>query len=307
MNPLRGIALKLVSVVLFVTMASLIKAASDVVPSGQAVFFRAFFALPVILGWVTLRGDLRTGLKVAKPSAHVVRGAVGSAAMICGFTALSLLPLPEVTALGYVAPLFTVILAAILLGERVRIFRISMVLIGLAGVIVILSPRLSLLRDGALETAALWGIGFVMASAFLRALAHVQIRRMTATEQTSAIVFWFSLTATGLSLFTVPFGWVLPPAEVAFMLVLAGIIGGVAQITMTTAYRFGTASMLAPFDYASILIASVVGMMIFDEVPTRELIVGSVIVTAAGIAIVLRERQLGLRRGKARSGLTPQG
>ena len=166
---------------------------------------------------------------------------------------------------------------------------------------------MTLLRTGELETAALLGIVFVLASASFRALAHVHIRRLTATEETSAIVFWFSVTATALSLATLPFGWRVPGPAEAGMLVGAGLIGGVAQIALTSAYRFGHASLLAPFDYASILLAGAVGYLVFDEVPTVWMIAGAGVVMVAGVAIVWRERQLGIRRSRARAGLTPQG
>lgn len=304
MSPLRGIALKLTSVVLFTVMASLIKASSASVPTGQAVFFRSFFAMPVILVWLAMRGDLATGLKPKRPMGHVWRGLIGVSAMGCGFAALGLLPLPEVTALGFAAPLVTVLLAAVLLGERLRIFRLSAVLLGLIGVTVVLWPRLSFddLSDG-----ATLGVILVLISAFLRALAQIHVRQLVATEETAAIVFYFSLTATLFSLFTVPFGWTMPAPEVLAMLVSAGVIGGIAQIFLTSAYRFAGAAVVAPFDYASILFAIVFGYVFFDEVPTVMVLIGSAIVVLAGGIIIWRERQLGLQRGKARPNMTPQG
>ncbi len=303
MSPLRGIALKLSSVVLFTIMASLIKASSAHVPTGEAVFFRSFFAMPVILAWLAMRGDLGTGLKVKQPLMHVWRGLVGVTAMGCGFAALGLLPLPEVTALGYAAPLMTVLLAAVLLGERLRLFRMSAVLLGLVGVTIVLWPRLTLDDVGG---AATLGVALVMASAVMRALAQIQIRRMVAIEQTSAIVFYFSLTATLFSLLTIPW-WVWPAPEVLAMLIGAGVIGGVAQIFLTSAYRFAETAVVAPFDYASILFAILFGYWFFDEVPTATVLSGSALVVLAGGIIIWRERKLGLERGKARPNMTPQG
>ncbi len=304
MSPLRGIALKLTSVVLFVIMSAIVKFTSGEVPTGEAVFFRSFFALPVIVGWLLLRGDMKAGLYVASPMSHFLRGIVGSGAMAFNFAALGLLPLPEVTALGYAAPPLTVIFAAVLLGETVRLFRISAVLIGLLGVLVIMVP---LLTVSEVSTAVLWGIGCVMGSAVLRALVQIHIRRMVQTEQTSAIVFYFSLTTTLLSLLTVPFGWVMPEPATLMLLIAAGLIGGVAQICLTSAYKGAEAALLAPFDYASILFAILIGYLVFAEVPTVLMLVGSAIVVASGIAIILRERALGLKRFKARPGMTPQG
>lgn len=304
MSPLRGMALKLSAVFLFVIMASLIKASSDVVPAGEAVFFRSFFALPVILGWLAFRRELSTGLRTRNPMGHLWRGMFGVSAMACGFAALGLLPLPEVTVLGYAAPIMTVIFAALLLGEKIRLVRMSAVAIGLVGVVIVMLPQLG---NEELGTEARWGVALVLASATLRALAHVHIRKLVQNETTSAVVFYFAATASCLSLLTLPFGWVMPDAITASQLIGAGFIGGVAQILLTSSYRHAEAAFLAPFDYASILFALVIGYTIFDEIPTIHTLIGSVVIIGAGVLIIWRERQLGVKRGPARSNLTPQG
>lgn len=306
MSPLRGIALKLASVFLFMVMASLIKASSATVPPGEAVFFRSFFAIPVILGWLAWRHDLSTGLKARSMSGHVWRGVIGVAAMGCGFAALGLLPLPEVTAIGYASPLLVVIFAAVLLGEKVRVVRLTAVGIGLVGVLIVLWPRLSV-SEGLAGNAALVGVALTLASAALRALAQVHVRRMVASETPSSIVFWFSATAAALSLVTAPFGWVVPDPGVAAMLIGAGLIGGAAQIILTSAYRHSEAALLAPLEYTSILFALLIGYVVFSETPTGAMLLGSAVVILSGVLIIWRERQLGLQRGKARPGMTPQG
>ncbi|MDU8928039.1 DMT family transporter [Alisedimentitalea sp. MJ-SS2] len=307
MSPLKGIALKLASVVMFVTMASLIKAVSDHVPPGEAVFFRSFFAIPVIIGWLWARGDLRTGLKVASPIGHFWRGFVGTTAMGLMFAGLGLLPLPEVTAIGFAAPILTVVFAAMFLNEPVGFFRLSAVGLGLVGVLVVLSPRLTAFSSDTVETTQALGALVVLAGAGCAALAQVYIRKLVATEQTSAIVFYFSLSATVFSLFTLPFGWIMPSGYEATLLILAGLIGGVGQILLTSAYRFAGASVVAPFDYASMLFALVIGYFVFDEVPTGQMLIGAGIVICAGVVIILREHRLGLKRGRARKNMTPQG
>ena len=304
MTPLRGIALKLGSVFLFIVMAALIKATSQDVPPGEAVFFRSVFALPVILGWLAWRGELSTGLRAERPMGHVWRGVIGVSAMGCNFAALGMLPLPEVTAIGYAAPLMTVLLAALLLGERLRAVRMTAVGIGLCGVLSVLWPRLSV---DAVDRVAAIGAALVLASAALRAMVQIHIRRLVQTESTSAIVFYFSLTSTGIALLTLPFGWTLPGPEAALMLVTAGVLGGIAQILLTSAYRGAEAALLAPFDYASMLFALIIGYSVFGEVPTGTMLLGAGIVMAAGGLIIWRERQLGIERGKARPGMTPHG
>ena len=307
MNPIKGILLKICAVILFISMASLIKATTAHVPAGEAVFFRSLLALPVILVWLWARGDLRTGLKVKSRMGHFWRGFVGTAAMGMMFAALGMLPLPEVTAIGYAAPLLTVVFAAMFLGEEVRVFRIGAVALGLVGVMVVVSPRLSTLSGPTMQTTEAFGAMLVLMGATLAALAQIYIRKLVQTEQTSAIVFYFSITSTGLSLLTLPFGWVMPTMSEFGLLVGAGLIGGLAQIFLTSAYRFADASVVAPFDYASMIFALGIGYVFFGEVPTQQMLFGASLVILAGVLIIWREHKLGLERTKARKGVTPQG
>lgn len=306
MTPMRGIAFKIASVAMFVGMAGCIKAASDSVPAGEAVFFRSLFALPVIFAWLLWRQELSVGLTVANPMGHVWRGLVGTIAMGLGFAGLGLLPLPEATAIGYTAPLLVVVFAAMFLGETVGIYRLSAVALGMIGVMIVLSPRLTAM-PGALADREALGALMVLMGACFAALAQVFIRKLVKTERTSAIVFWFSVTATVLSLFTIPYGWTLPGPGVAALLVAAGILGGFGQIFLTTGYRYADASLIAPFEYTSMLLALVVGYMVFDETPTARMLTGAGIVISAGVLIIWRERQLGLQRGRSKAGMTPQG
>ena len=307
MSPVTGILFKLASVALFISMASLIKATAGHVPPGEAVFFRSFFAIPVILGWLWWREDLKTGLQVKSPMGHVWRGVVGVTAMGLGFAGLGLLPLPEVTAIGYAAPLLVVIFAAMFLGEEVRLFRLSAVALGLAGVMIVIWPRLSTFASPTIERGAALGAILVLMGAVFAALAQIHVRNLVKSEQTSAIVFFFSLTATVLSLLTLPFGWVWPSALEAVLLVGAGLLGGVGQIFLTSSYRHADASVVAPFDYASMLFAIVIGYVFFAEVPTRQTLIGAAVVIAAGVLIIWRERRLGIQRTQARKGMTPNG
>ena len=306
MRPLRGILLKLGSVLIFIVMASLIKATAAHVPAGEAVFFRSLCAIPVIVVWLTVQGKLRQGFRTANPLGHVWRGMMGTTAMGLGFAALGLLPLPEVTAIGYAAPILTVVFAAMFLGEQVRLFRILSVALGLTGVLIVLSPRLSVL-EGATTHAEALGAMLVLGAAVFAALAQVFVRKLVLTEKTEVIVFYFSVTATLLSLITLPFGWVWPTSGAAALLVLAGVLGGTGQILLTAAYREADASLIAPFDYASMLFALLIGWFVFSEMPTATMLIGAALVVLAGVLIIWRERRLGLERARARKAMTPQG
>jgi drug/metabolite transporter (DMT)-like permease len=307
MNPIRGIGLKVLSVLVFTLMAICVKAAAaEGIPPGERVFFRSFFAIPVIVVWLVWQHNLAHGLDTEHPMGHVWRGLVGTAAMGLGFTALGLLPLPEATALGYAAPLLTVIFAAMFLGEQVRAFRLTAVAIGLVGVLIVLAPRMTMLSfDDASKLQTVGAMAALMGAVFA-ALAQVFTRRLVLTEATAAIVFYFSVTATLLSLLTVPFGWKLPSPGAAALLVGAGLLGGVGQILLTQSYRHAAAGVIAPFDYVSMLFALVFGYALFGEIPTRPMLVGAALIVAAGLFIIWRERRLGLQRG-SRKTMTPQG
>jgi drug/metabolite transporter (DMT)-like permease len=305
MRPLRGILLKVASVIVFIAMASAIKYVAERIPPGEVVFFRSLFAIPVILTWLWLRQELAQGVGTANPMGHVWRGVVGTTAMGLGFAGLAFLPLPEVTAIGYAAPLLTVIFAAMFLGEVVRGFRIAAVTLGLVGVLIVLSPRVTV-TGGASHAEAL-GAMLVLTGAVFAALAQIFVRKLVATERTATIVFWFSVTATVLSLATLPFGWVLPSPTDAAFLVAAGLLGGIGQILLTSSYREADASVVAPFEYVSILFALAIGYFVFDEVPTLTMLLGATLVVIAGILIIWRERRLGLERARQRKAMTPQG
>jgi drug/metabolite transporter (DMT)-like permease len=307
MRPLRGIAFKLGSVLVFILMASLIKATAAHVPAGQAVFFRSFFAIPVIVAWLVWRRELATGLRANAPMGHVWRGVVGTMAMGLGFAGLGYLPLPEVTAIGYAAPLLTVVFAAMFLGEEVRLFRISAVILGMVGVLIVLAPRLSIVSNDAAGVTEAFGAMLVLGGAVFAALAQVFVRKLVNTEKTAAIVFYFSLTATVLSLVTLPFGWVWPTPTETTLLISAGLLGGLGQILLTSSYREADASLVAPFDYASMLFALGIGYFVFSEVPTWTMLGGASLIVTAGILIIWRERQLGLERARQRKAMTPQG
>lgn len=297
-NASLAVGLKVTAIFLFTVLAAMIKAATENVPPGEAVFFRSLFAIPVIALWIWQRGQLREGLIPKNLMGHVWRGLFGTTAMALTFAGLGMLPLPEVTAIGYATPIFTVILASMLLGEKIRIIRISAVAMGLVGVMIVMWPRLSL---SDFNNAATLGTCLVLAASVLRALVQIHVRQLVQTEHTAAIVFWFSVTATVLSLFTIPFGWVWPDPVALWLMIGAGLIGGVAQIIVTSAYRFGAASMLAPFDYSSMIFAVVIGWAIFGELPTTVMLLGSTLVIAGGALIIWRERQLGLKGGRARA------
>lgn len=303
-NALRGIALKVLSVAIFVAMSALIKAAGQL-PAGQIVFFRSFFAIFPILLMLAWRHQLGTALRTSNPLGHIARGAVGVVAMGCTFFALTRLPLPEAIMLNYAQPLLVVVFSALFLGELVRTYRWTAVLIGMVGVVIISWPNLSLFGQG-IGAGQAAGVVAALLGATFSAVAMLLVRRLVHTERTPTIVMWFSLTATVVSLATIPFGWAALDVWQTICLVLAGICGGMAQIFMTEAYRHAEASTVAPFEYTSMILAIIVGYFAFSDVPTIYTIVGGLIVVGASLFIIMRERQLGLERSAAQKANPPQ-
>jgi len=212
-------------------MFGFIKATSQDIPAGEAVFFRSFFAIPVLTIWLIWRGVFPSSLKAVNPMGHVWRGLMGSFAMACGFFAIGLLPLPEVVAIGYAAPLMVTMLAAMFLGEKIRLVRLSALLLGMFGVMLVLSPRLTILDAD--TTSQLESIGALVAlmAAVFSALAQVFARKLVATETTGSIVFYFSLMSSTLALLTIPFGWEVPNKE---QLLLSIWLGSAKQGTIAT-------------------------------------------------------------------------
>ena len=306
LNPLFGIGLKVVSVVFFVGMQSFIKAAG-VLPAGQIVFFRSFFAIFPIIVFLAWQRQLSTALKTERPLSHIARGLVGVFSMGMGFFALTRLPLPEAITLNYAQPLLVVVFSAVFLHEVVRAYRWSAVVIGLVGVVIISWPKLTLFTSpGGMDNGEVLGVAAALGSAAVSAVAMLLVRSLVHSEKTPTIVLWFSLTASVAGLLSLPFGWEpLTPAQFAF-LVACGFCGGMGQILMTEAYRHAEASTVAPFEYTSMILGLIVGYLAFGDRPTIHILVGGAIVIGAGIFIVWREQRLGLKREAADEASPPQ-
>jgi drug/metabolite transporter (DMT)-like permease len=286
----RGIALKTGATLAFSLQYVGIKLAGSV-PVGEVVFFRAIFALvPLLLlslhtiGWSQM-------VRTDRPWLHLIRSAVGSSGMFLNFAALKLLPLADITASGFVQPIFAVVLAALVLKEVIGPYRGTAVIVGFAGVLLMIEPHGGLL---AIVTHGLsTGAGLALMGAFGSAFVVIYIRQMSATEKSETIVFYFMAFCAVVGALTMIW-WRVPlsPTSAAWLIV-AGVFGGFGQIAMTFSYRYAEPSLLAPLDYSSMIWAVTFGFLIFGEVPTAMVLFGAAIVTAAGVFIAFREHRLG--------------
>lgn len=303
---MRAIGFKVGSVVFFISMVSLIKASGDV-PPGQLVFFRSVFGIVPIVILLAWRGQLIEGMKTDRPLAHFWRALVGVVSLGLSLVALTKLPLPEAVAMGYATPILIVIFGAIFLKENVRLYRWSAVAVGLIGVAIIAWPRLTVFSGDAGEISELTvGAIAALVSTVFSAFAAMHVRHLVQSERSATIVLYFSVSCCLFGLLTLPFGWVVLTAEQWAFLVAAGFLGGIGQILMTEAYRHGDVSVIAPFEYTSLLLSIVIGYLFFNDVPTITMLIGGTIVVGAGLFIIWREHALGLERRKARE-VTPPG
>jgi drug/metabolite transporter (DMT)-like permease len=297
MNALRAILLKLLSVLLFAVMSTLIRAAGKTFPLGEIVFFRSSFAILPVLLIYAWRNELREAVVTRRPLGHLGRGMQAIFGMFMNFAALARLPLMEATAISFASPLITVAMAAIILRERVRIYRWSAVAVGFGGVLIMLWPYIDVggfMQLGATERTI--GAICALAGAFSNAGTVIQTRRLTDSETTSSIVFYFSLICAIAGLATWPFGW-QPMSFMEFvMLAMIGVIGGLSHLVLTESYRFAPASVVAPFDYTAMIWAFLLGYFVFGELPTNYVYAGGAVVIACGLFILWRERVVGVRR-----------
>jgi drug/metabolite transporter (DMT)-like permease len=308
MNTGKGIALKLISAVLFALMSALIRYLGVRYPVGEVVFFRSAFAIVPVMAIYAWRGELTAVVRTERPLGQAGRGAISIVGMFCNFGALARLPLIESNAISFTSPLFCVALAALILQERVRIYRWSAVVVGFLGVLVVLAPhstgeQWTLAAAGA---TSLVGVLFGIAGSFANAGTVIQTRRLTQSESTSSIVFYFSLSCALAGLATWPFGWISPSGGEFAALISIGVLGGSAHIFLTESYRYASASVVAPFDYTTMIWALVLGYLMFGETPTLAIVVGSIIIAAAGLFVIWRERQLALAHRREVAGVAAE-
>jgi drug/metabolite transporter (DMT)-like permease len=293
LRPLLGIGYKVASIFLFVIMMAMVKILDERVPLGQTIFFRALIGLCAVFFVYRLRGEFRQTFTIVSVRKHINWALCCACAMMLWFTALTLIPLPEATAIGFVVPLITVALAWLVLGERVRIFRWMAVLVGLLGVGIIIWPRLGAGAD--YGSSAALGAMVALCSATLWALAQIFLRRLTETESSGSAVLSFSVATMVLGLVSIMWGWVTPGLIEWVAIAVCGLAGGFGQLCIAQSLRYGEASTMAPFEYLTFPVASIVGIFFFSEYPDSNVWYGLPLVVVAGLFVMYRERQLSRR------------
>ena len=278
---LPAIGMRLLSVVIFALMNSAIKLAERHGASvSEILFFRQFGACLRVSG-VILAGPGLPSIATKRLPAHVVRAVVGLSAMAFTFNGIVALPLAEATTIGFTVPVFATILGALVLREPTGWHRWAAVATGFAGVLIVAQP------GG--DHFPLWGAGCALAGAFGTASVSILLRQIGKTESALTTVFWFS--ALSLVPLSVIYARAAQPHELVTWACLAsvGILGGLAQIAMTTSLRLGPVSVVVPMDYSSLLWATLLGWLVFDTLPAKATWFGAPVIVASGLYIVWRE------------------
>ncbi len=290
-SPMLGIAFRLGAATSFGFMAAAIKLGHEAgIAVAELAFYRFAFGLPPLFVWMALTHSFGAW-RTQRSMMHVSRGVLGLGTMVIAFYALAFLPLAEAATIGFVAPLFSVMLSAIVLREPVGRYRWSAVAIGFLGVLIVMQPGGSALSPIGLTLALCAALGV--------AGVTITIRSMSKTESAQTTVLWFtgfSILVTGALM---PFFAEAHDGREWAILGAVGVAGGLGQLFLTSALRVAPVSVVVPFDYTQLLWAVLLGWLLWDTHPPAATWIGAGIIVASGLYTLYRERQLGREKPPA--------
>ena len=274
----------------FSTMGAMLKlAAVGGLNAPELVFYRSVFSLPAILLFV-FRRDSLAALRPNNPLAHLWRSGLGLISMGLTFQALILLPLADATAINFTAPIFATILSFLVLKEDVRLHRWAAVLVGFIGVLIVARPGGSSLP--------VIGVSVALIAALGQAGVTTTLRQIQRSENLSAIVFWFAVSGIVVGGLLMPFFGHAHGATAMACVIAGGLAGGLGQLFMTASLR-APISVVTPFDYLQIVVATAYGWLLFSDIPTLHTIVGATLITASGLYTAFREHRRRVRQAAA--------
>lgn len=279
----RGALWIILGCIMFSCMTAMVKFLGGSFDSFQLAFFRALFGLFAVLPFF-----LRYGLGVVRTrrlGLQLTRAIGGSFAMLCGFYAITHLPLADAVSISYARALFLIPLAVLFLGEVVRLRRWTATAVGFVGVVIMLRP------GGEIAPATFVAV----LGAFLGAAITILIKKLSTTERPESLLFYFGAVSSLVALGPALMVWRAPtPTELAFLMAI-GALGAAGQYFMIRGYRIGETTALLPFDYTRLLFAGAIGYLVFAELPDIWTVSGALIVVAATLYIGIREARLGKR------------
>jgi len=297
-RPLFAIALRLTAVICLSVMFITVRLASERgVHVIESLFYRQALALPVVAVWLMSAGGLAT-VRTRRIGVHASRMAIGLTGMCLNFLSYILLPPAEAATIGFTMPIFGTILSALILREATGWHRWGAVLIGFVGVLVMIRP------DAGHFPAQ--GVAVAIAAALVTASVSLVLRELGRTEPAGVIVFWF----TALSM--IPLGLAMPFVAQGHdlltwaMLLMIGLFGGIAQLCLTAALRWGPVSVVLPMDYSAIIWTTLLGVAIGEDWPLATTWIGAMLIVGSGLYIAWREH-VRARRPMVSPAVPPRG
>ncbi|GAB4483880.1 MAG: DMT family transporter [Erythrobacter tepidarius] len=290
-RPLLALFVRLLTALALATMAMLVKLAGE---RGahliELIFWRQAITAGVICAGLALTGRIAL-LRTTRLGSHAMRAASGLFGMIFTYGAVLLLPLAEATTLGFTAPVFAVLIAMILFREKIGPYRWAAVVMGFAGVVLVMQPG-----SGHHEGVTLAGVAVGLMAPLMVAIISFQIQDLNQTENPWSIVFWFAALSTPVAGLALPFVSTAHDAQTWGIIIAMSLMGVLAQMLLTTSLRFGSAAVILLMDYTALLWASIYGYLVFDRAAPASLWLGAPLIIAAGVLIAWRERQLAKQR-----------
>jgi len=254
--PVRGMALMMVAAILNMSMAAILKGLVKELPVFEIAFLRHFFGTMLLLPLLLRPGA--NPFRTQRFGMHSLRAVLNTVAILAYFTAIGLIPLTQVTALGFTSPLFASLFAVVILGEALRRARVIGLLLGLAGALIILRPGFQEISGGAM---------LALGSALFWAGAMTTIKSLARTDSSVAIAFYAAFLQLPIAFVLTLFVWQMPTlAQLGTTFVIA-IIGTLAQLSISQAFREADATVVLPMDFTKLIWASILGYLLFAELP----------------------------------------
>ena len=274
----------IVSCFLFACMGVCVKLASSDFSTGEIVFWRGFVSMAMMAGLALSRG---VALRTPHWRMHLSRSISGSTALGCYFFAIGALPLATAVTLNYTSPLFVALLLALFFRERLNALASGAVLMGFAGVVVLLRPTLQ---------PEQW-VGAVagLSSGAVASLAYISLRELGRKDEPEVrTVFWFSLMTATIGLAWSLFSDLhLPDLGQLATLLGVGLFGGLAQLAMTRSYRYGRTVVSANLSYATVVFASLFGTLLWDEIMPASSWLAIALIVSGALVVSLSTRKAG--------------
>lgn len=294
---LGGIALRLLAMASLSLMFVLVKYIDRAgIHLAESLFWRQALVVPILLVWIRATTGGFGSLRTQRLGAHARRATMGLAGMACNFGGMIFLPMAEATTINLSVPIFAVIFAAILLGEQTGWQRWGAVIVGFAGVLVVLNPG----ADFAAGFGGEHGMGtlIALAGAVMTALITIAVRDLGRTEAAATIVFWFSLLSMIPLGIALPFVYTPHDAHEWLLLIGLGFSGAVVQMSLTGALRLAPVAVVIPMDYSALLWSIACGWWFFGTLPADTTWLGAPLIVASGLFIAWREHRRHIDRPK---------